>query len=90
MKSLQIQVFGKVQGVWFRASTKKKADKLIISGTVRNMEDGSVLITAQGSDHELDQFTDWCKQGPEFAKVTNITTTEIELEKIDNFKIIRN
>ena len=51
-----IEVVGKVQGVFFRASTREVAEKLGISGTVRNLPNGSVLIHAEGSQSQLDQL----------------------------------
>ena len=53
MKHLSIRVSGKVQGVFFRASTKDRADELHIKGTVGNNADGSVSIEAEGEDENL-------------------------------------
>jgi acylphosphatase len=47
-KTFQIEVFGRVQGVWFRKYTKQKADELGLKGWVRNGEDGSVLMHVEG------------------------------------------
>ena len=72
MKAVKISVKGKVQGVFFRASTKKKAQALSITGWCRNEADGSVLIYAEGSEVEIDLFIDWCHEGPELAKVKDL------------------
>lgn len=69
MIALRIKVTGKVQGVFFRASTKEKADQLGIKGWVRNEPDGSVLIEAEGEKSVLHEFKEWCSVGPSSAHV---------------------
>jgi acylphosphatase len=73
MKAVKISVKGKVQGVFFRASTKKKAQALSIKGWCRNEADGSVLIYAEGNEDEIDDFIHWCKSGPELSIVEDST-----------------
>jgi len=89
MKHLDIEVFGKVQGVFFRASTKAVADQLGIKGTVKNTENGTVYIEAEGSPYSLDSFLDWCKEGPDKAEVENIIQRESELKNYRNFEILK-
>lgn len=72
----RIQVFGKVQGVFYRASTKTEADNLGIVGWVRNEPDGSVRIYAEGSKEAMKKFIAWCKEGPQFAKVSSLSVEE--------------
>ena len=55
-QTISITVSGKVQGVFFRQSTKENALKLGITGEVRNTEDGKVFITATGSKDQLDKY----------------------------------
>lgn len=88
-KSLSIQVFGRVQGVWFRASTKNKADQLGLGGSVRNMPDGSVHIEVTGNEQEIDEFLKWCHEGPELARVDNVEVKNIEPFTSNVFKVIR-
>ena len=88
-KTISIQVFGKVQGVWFRASTKNKADELGIKGRVQNYADGSVFIEATGSNSAIDFFIDWCKDGPPFAKVDKIKVATLANKSFPDFRIIR-
>ena len=71
-KSAEVKLFGKVQGVFFRDSAKKKADELKIKGYAQNKPDGTVLIEAQGEEEALDDFLEWCGQGPELARVDKI------------------
>ena len=86
---LGISVIGKVQGVWFRASTKRKADELGITGMVRNKADGTVYIEAEGPPQQMNQFLQWCHEGPEFAKVTSVHTETINPKGFSDFKIQR-
>lgn len=89
MKHLDITVKGKVQGVFYRASTKAVADQLGIRGTVKNEPDGSVVIEAEGEPALLDMFLDWCKEGPENAEVTAVETNEGELKNYRNFEVLK-
>ncbi len=77
-----IKVFGKVQGVFFRRSAKIKADELGVLGWVKNSDDGSVEVMAQGEKKQVDQFIKWCKKGPPFAKVEN---TEVDIRPDEDF-----
>ena len=65
-------VSGRVQGVFFRDSTRRQAQVLGISGWVRNLFDGRVEALACGEKQQLDAFAKWLEIGPEYAKVTNI------------------
>lgn len=89
MKQLSIIVSGKVQGVFFRASAKQKADELGIKGTVTNLPDGRVYIEAQGSDENLSSFQSWCRQGPPRAVVSNLELKPTDLKNFSDFKILR-
>ena len=73
MKRLIIDVYGRVQGVWFRASTKKHARKLNLTGYVKNMPDGRVHIEAEGSEEDLKKLLKFAKDGPRLARVDRIT-----------------
>jgi acylphosphatase len=89
MQTMQIKITGSVQGVFFRQSTKEKADRLDIKGTVRNCEDDSVEIIATGEKDQLDKLIAWCREGPPRAVVDNVTTQELSLREFKNFSIIR-
>lgn len=69
MKHLDIKIYGQVQGVFFRYSAKEKADELKISGFARNEPDSAVYIEAEGEESRLNKFLEWCRQGPETAKI---------------------
>ena len=89
MKHVSIQVSGRVQGVFFRASAKKKADELHIKGKVWNNEDGGVSIEAEGEEQNLEQFIVWCRRGPELARVYRCEINESTLQHFDGFIIHR-
>lgn len=77
ISTVRIIVSGRVQGVFFRKSTKDKADELGIVGTVRNLENGKVEIVAQAGNEKLDAFIGWCHKGPVMAKVTQVDITNL-------------
>ena len=87
MRHVSINVSGKVQGVFFRASTKEKADELMITGTVRNNEDGSVTIEAEGEELPLEKFISWCKQGPRLARVDRCDVEDSPVKNFTKFSI---
>jgi acylphosphatase len=78
-KRVNIQIMGQVQGVGFRYHAKQLADQLGLAGFVRNQSDGTVLIEVQGDTIKLDQFLDWCRQGPPAASVRGITVSDSQL-----------
>jgi acylphosphatase len=88
-KYLTIKISGVVQGVFFRASTKEKADSLGIAGIVRNEPDGSVLVEAEGEEKDLQSFVNWCRHGPPRAKVQNTEVREGGLKNFAGFIIER-
>lgn len=88
-KHFAIQAYGHVQGVFFRVSTKTEADRLGVTGTVRNCEDGSVCIEAEGEENTLEQFVKWCKDGPGYARVQRVDIADLPLRGYTSFDIIR-
>ena len=69
MKRIIINVFGLVQGVFFRYTTRKVARKLGLTGYVKNMPDGSVYIEAEGPEDKLKELLEFAKKGPKHAQV---------------------
>ena len=78
MTTYKINITGKVQGVWYRASAKDKALELGLTGKVWNEVDGAVGAIAQGAEDKIMQFIRWCKQGPPLAKVESVDYKEID------------
>jgi acylphosphatase len=89
LQSQKIIVQGKVQGVYYRQSTREKATELGITGTVKNLVNGDVEIIATGTDTALTQFTGWCKHGPPRAIVTGVIITPLSLQSLNDFLIIK-
>ncbi len=89
IKHLNITVSGKVQGVFFRLTTKAVADQLGVKGITRNMPDGTVYIEAEGDRFALESFLEWCHAGPEKAVVENVAYDEGEVKNYRNFEVIR-
>ena len=87
MKSVSIIVRGKVQGVWFRASTAETARKIGIKGFVRNLPDGTVYIEAEADEHTLAALIAWCREGSPFAEVSSLTVEEIEPAGFSSFEV---
>ncbi len=72
MKQILLTVYGKVQGVGFRYFSQMKAVQFNIKGWVRNCDDGSVEIFAQGSPDNLNRFIEEIKRGNPFSKVDDV------------------
>jgi len=75
---VRVQVYGRVQGVWYRGSTRERALALGLSGWVRNMMDGSVQLEAQGPPDAVDRLVEWCRTGPATARVDSIEVDRLE------------
>lgn len=87
--TVRLQIYGRVQGVFFRRTAKVEADKLGLTGWTRNEDDGSVEILAVGDKKSLKEFIKWCKDGPEMAKVDRIEEDWSEGdEDLDSFEVV--
>lgn len=87
MKHYKIIVRGRVQGVGFRYTTKQVALSNNIKGYVSNQMDRSVLIHAEGKDTDIDHFVNWCRNGPDWARVEGINISECPATGYDSFSI---
>lgn len=86
-KHFNIKVFGRVQGIFYRATAKEQAEKLNITGFARNESDGSVYIEAEGEKNKLDKFLKWCYLGPPLAQVEKVQITEGALKNFLQFEV---
>jgi acylphosphatase len=68
----KFRVEGRVQGVWFRESTRQQAERLGITGYAINCRDGSVEVLACGEPEALDALAEWLQQGPPMARVRSV------------------
>ena len=80
VSAAMVRIEGRVQGVWFRASTKEEAERLGLAGWVRNMEDGSVQALFQGPMPLVEQAIAWCRIGPPLARVSDVLVEWVEPE----------
>jgi len=91
VKRIHIIVTGIVQGVGFRHYAGREAEKLHLTGSVRNKADGSVEIEAQGTVEALESFLTWVKHGPRNAVVESFKKNEMTVaNEENNFEIKTN
>lgn len=90
MKHINIKVKGKVQGVYFRATTKAVADQLGAKGFVVNLKDGSVYIEAEGDKFALDSLVEFCHEGTDHSEVESVEVEEsIDIKGFKNFEVLK-
>ena len=76
MRAVTVKVTGRVQGVSFRWYAVQEAERLGVSGWVRNEPDGSVAAHLEGDDAAVDAMVQWCRDGPSYAWVRNVAVTD--------------
>ena len=79
-------VSGRVQGVWFRESTRRQAARLGLAGYAVNLPDGRVEVLACGAAESLDALADWLKQGPPAAEVASVRAEPADDEPPEGFR----
>jgi len=89
MKTVHLLISGKVQGVFFRNSARKEANKLGVTGWIKNRPDQKVEAMVSGREKEVNAFIDWCKNGPERAEVKEVIVSEKEQIHFERFEIVR-
>lgn len=87
MPTTHIIVKGKVQGVFFRATAKKIADEIGVSGWIKNTWDDDVEAIVTGTKEQLEGFISWCKKGPPMAKVRDVIITPQMEMKFEGFLV---
>ena len=85
---LRVQVFGKVQGVFFRQSTKDQADHLGLKGSVENLENGSVMVHIFGRSERVSELLLWLHTGPQDAHVDYVHSEILNRHMHDGFIIL--
>ena len=80
MSGARFRVAGRVQGVWFRASTCERALALQLRGYARNLADGGVEVVATGAEAALDELERWLWQGPPLAKVSAVQRQPLDAD----------
>lgn len=88
MISKKATVSGIVQGVWFRASTQKQAEKLSITGYAKNLANGNVEVLMTGDADDLESLISWLHQGPANAHVDQVEVSDSELQQHGTFETV--
>lgn len=87
---VHVFISGKVQGVFFRSSTKEKAEELGLTGWVRNLYDGKVEAIFEGEKSSVEKMAEWCGRGPVHARVEEVRViTELYKGDFKGFEIKR-
>lgn len=84
---IRARVFGRVQGVYFRESTRREATRLGVTGWVRNLPDGSVEAVFEGPADPVHAAVEWARRGPSRALVTSMDETAEQPEGIAGFDV---
>ena len=88
-KAVKVEIYGTVQGLFFRAFVKENADKLKLKGYVRNKSDGSVEAWFEGEGKNVNKMVELCKRGPEHSVIKRIDIFEEKVHGLKDFKILR-
>ena len=85
---IKVTIQGRVQKVFFRAETKRAADRLNLTGYVKNLADGSVEAFFQGEKTKVLQMVEWCHKGPRASRVDKVLEEPaLALTQCDTFEI---
>jgi len=86
---IHLFIKGKVQGVFFRQTTKVTAEKKNVTGWVKNLHDGRVEAVLEGNDVEISEVVEWCHAGPVNAVVDDVEIiTELYKGEFSKFDIV--
>jgi len=86
--NVNVLISGRVQGVWFRSSTKQKAEQLGVTGWVRNTKDGRVEAIFEGEENSVKSLIEWCHHGPPLAKIEKVeVNNQSPTNGFDDFSI---
>ncbi|MBF0460973.1 MAG: acylphosphatase [Magnetococcales bacterium] len=89
LRHQRLQIFGRVQGVYYRASTQQEAERLGLAGWVKNRADGSVEAEVHGPTPAVAALLAWCQHGPPGARVERVVVTECPPVDGVGFQIVR-
>lgn len=89
-RRIEARIHGKVQGVFYRANTREKAQALGLSGWVENLPDGTVRLVAEGPRSELEELVEWTHEGSPAARVDEVDVEWSEATgEFNSFEIAR-
>ena len=84
----RLVAFGRVQGVGFRWECADEAERLGVRGWVRNRADGTVEVVAEGEDDAVEEFVEWVREGPSYARVSRLQIIEEPPQGLRDFQIV--
>ena len=87
--TVHLIIKGNVQGVFYRATAKKIAEKNNLTGWVKNKSDGDVEAIVSGTDEDVRTFIDWCRKGPDKAQVEDVVINEKRGVSFKSFEVKR-
>lgn len=73
---VRLIIHGRVQGVFYRLKTQQAAERIGVTGWVRNLPDGTVEALVEGGREDVAALVDWCRQGPPMSRVDDIRITD--------------
>ena len=82
-------VSGKVQGVFYRATTQERAREAGVDGWVKNLSDGRVEAVFEGPEDAVEEMVEWCHQGSDRARVEDVEVSYEDPDGLDGFEIRR-
>ena len=86
-RTVHVVVSGRVQGVWYRGSTREQAQSLGLRGWVRNMRDGRVEAVVQGPEDSVAAMLEWMRKGPPAAHVDDLEVSDTDRRVGERFEI---
>ncbi|HSM00919.1 MAG TPA: acylphosphatase [Acidimicrobiia bacterium] len=87
MKAVRVVVRGRVQGVGFRWSSRRAAERIGVAGWVRNRLDGAVEAHVEGPEDRVDSMLSWFEKGPDAAWVSTVEFEAATVEGLEGFAI---
>ena len=87
MKRIHVYVSGQVQGVFYRAECRRKAQELGVGGFARNLPDGRVEAAFEGEDDAVDAMVRWCHEGTSYAEVASVDAAEEQPKGDRDFRV---
>ena len=85
---LNIKISGRVQGVFFRDTAKKRADELGLKGFIRNESGGTVYVEVEGGESAIGEFVKWCRRGSASAKVEKVEVKDGDFGNFSDFSVL--